>query len=177
MMGPAVLGSLALLLALPSALGAEQRDGPAAPAPLTLEADVPLAAEQIAFGRAARYGLVGLRPSSNYEVRVSYRAVTRARWLLRLVALDPRTGQVCAEPPKRLRRLLDTEKVMFDTDAAGHIKGLATPAGEAAAPEDGWRYAVDITAEQDALMPNGRPHPDTVRSAGPFVPANLCGAG
>jgi hypothetical protein len=104
----------------------------------------------------ARYELVGLRPSSNYEVRVSYRAVTWARWLLRLVALDPRTGQVCEEPPKRLRRLLDAEKVMFDTDAAG-------PIGEAAASEDGWRYAVDIMAEQNAVIPNGLALPDTAR--------------
>ena len=157
---PALLPPLLLLTLLAVAAG---------PPPLTLEADVPLAAEQVAIGRPARYELAGLQPNSNYEVRVSYRAVTRARWLLRLVALDPRTGQVCADPPKRLRRLLDTEKVMFDTDAAGHIKNLVVATGEAAAAEEGWRYAVDITAEQDAVTPNNMALPETVRDSSLFV--------
>ena len=60
---------------------------------------------------------------------------------------------------RQLRRLLDTEKVMFDTDQRGHIRGLVLPNGQPAMSGDDWSYAVDITAEQDVVAPRGLSSP------------------
>ena len=109
--------------------------------------------------------------------------------MLRLIALDSR-GEVCAVPralsyplcvqcssfvpltvsfatiadaARQLRRLLDTEKVMFDTDPDGQVRGLVSLTGQPAASGSDWSYAVDITAEQDVVAPHGRSPPRTVQ--------------
>ena len=114
---------------------------------------------------------------------------TRARWILRLVALD-KVGEICAVPrasaihlfvlhsrfvdgchfvafaavaARQLRRLLDTEKVMFKTDRDGHIGSLVSLDGQPAATGADWSYAVDITAEQDVVAPAGESPPRTVQ--------------
>jgi hypothetical protein len=76
------------------------------------------------------------------------------------VCAAPRTLPLAA---RQLRRLLDAEKVMFDTDLDGHVSRLVSHDGRPAAPADGWRYAVDITAEQDVVAPRGHPTPQTIQ--------------
>lgn len=64
---------------------------------------------------------------------------------------------------RQLRRLLDTEKIMFNTDQDGHIRGLVSLNGEPAATGADWSYAVDITPEQDVVAPAGHSPPRTVQ--------------
>lgn len=52
---------------------------------------------------------------------------------------------------------------MFHTDQHRHIRGLVSPDGQPAVPDDDWDYAVEITAEQDVVAPRGQPPPRNVQ--------------
>eukprot|EP00698_Gefionella_okellyi_P012366 TRINITY_DN3326_c0_g1_i1.p2 TRINITY_DN3326_c0_g1~~TRINITY_DN3326_c0_g1_i1.p2 ORF type:complete len:181 (+),score=38.16 TRINITY_DN3326_c0_g1_i1:50-592(+) len=60
------------------------------------------------------YELHGLQPNSHYEVRVSYPSSVPADVELEFVDQQSRLP---------VRALLNTEKIMFQTDAQGHVKG------------------------------------------------------
>ncbi|PNW76102.1 hypothetical protein CHLRE_12g547734v5 [Chlamydomonas reinhardtii] len=67
-------------------------------------------------GTPLLFSFAGLKPLTSYEVRVSYPATTPAIIHLRLAAGELHRGQS--------RRLLDTEKLIFSTDASGNAQGI-----------------------------------------------------
>ncbi|PRP85548.1 hypothetical protein PROFUN_06780 [Planoprotostelium fungivorum] len=92
----------------------------------------------ISPGSKIRFALVNLSPSSYYEVRISYPANYPTIFRMRL------------EEPEVFhnRKLLNTEKIMFNTNSRGHIEGHEPP-------HDGERYHVIVQAEQEGVWPQG----------------------
>jgi hypothetical protein len=130
-----------LSLLLKRAAGAD----PAVP----LRPDVPLNAASVQVGGQLLYAVGPLAPSTAYEVRISYPAVTPVDFLLEFVqpgAEDPAAlGSARAAPGAR--RLLNTAKLMFATDAAGRV-ALASVTWPPAA--DG-TYLVRATARPEGV--------------------------
>uniref|UniRef100_A0A383VZ02 Uncharacterized protein n=1 Tax=Tetradesmus obliquus TaxID=3088 RepID=A0A383VZ02_TETOB len=76
-------------------------------------------------GDARAYQLVDLKPSTGYEVRLSFPASIPAFIKFQIV------DSSAAAPPLRskpARRLLDCEKLIFATDSNGAVQGFANPA-------------------------------------------------
>lgn len=97
--------------------------------PLALWPDHELTQQVIGRGASMAYTLAGLRPLQMYEVRVSYLGLDSVNMA---VGLRPGHAAGAGQPDASTsavlvprRRLLDTEKAMFTTDADGLVNGWA----------------------------------------------------
>ncbi|KAI8474693.1 MAG: hypothetical protein J3K34DRAFT_491804 [Monoraphidium minutum] len=89
----------------------------------TLRPHEPLLAQLIALdSETKRYRLAGLKPSTSYELRLSYPASIPA-------AIRFEWDASGAPARRRGRRLLDVEKLDFRTDAAGGVPGARAGSG------------------------------------------------
>eukprot|EP01112_Ceratiomyxa_fruticulosa_P007084 TRINITY_DN1829_c0_g1_i1.p1 TRINITY_DN1829_c0_g1~~TRINITY_DN1829_c0_g1_i1.p1 ORF type:complete len:199 (+),score=41.07 TRINITY_DN1829_c0_g1_i1:317-913(+) len=82
----------------------------------TLKPDLALSKEIVTPGSTIVYKLEQLQASSHYEVRISYPATSPTDFIIQLVTEDSETFDTG-------RDLLNTEKVMFQTDSKGKILG------------------------------------------------------
>lgn len=76
-------------------------------------------------GDARAYQLVDLKPSTGYEVRLSFPASIPA--FIKFQIVDG-SAAAPALRSKQARRLLDCEKLIFATDSNSAVQGFATPA-------------------------------------------------
>ena len=74
-------------------------------------------------GEERRYGFGELQASANYEVRISYLSTNPATFDISLEA--PMTSKEDRSP--LLRRALNTERMVVETDADGNVLGSYSP--------------------------------------------------
>eukprot|EP01095_Lingulamoeba_sp_RSL-Kostka_P000348 TRINITY_DN10539_c0_g1_i1.p1 TRINITY_DN10539_c0_g1~~TRINITY_DN10539_c0_g1_i1.p1 ORF type:complete len:189 (-),score=6.85 TRINITY_DN10539_c0_g1_i1:32-598(-) len=105
----------------------------------TLLPDMPLDEEVLKLGTYRNYRVKGLKPNSHYEIRISYPAINPTLFSIEWIHENDNKDLDLS----KTRKLLNTEKLMFQTDESGLINGN----------QKSW---VKITAENEGLtnIPN-----------------------